>query len=89
MSWNYRVMAIETILPNKEKHILLQIADVYYDKLGNPKTYGDVKTHTEGVYGDDIKEIKSTLKLMSQAIKKPILWSGDKFPKVYKPKKQR
>ena len=77
MSWNYRIMAW-----TQEENPYLQIHSVYYDEKGKPKNYSE---RGEWAGGDTLKEIESELELMKLALKKPILWAGDKFPKEYKP----
>lgn len=75
--WNYRVMA--RLLECGEPWFAMH--EVYY-KNGRPKSYS---TDPISIHADTLKEFKWTLKVMKEALKKPILWWGEgKFPKVFK-----
>lgn len=71
MSWNHRILAHEN---NGE--IYFQLHEVYYTNevpdgyTANPITVGS----------ESIKGIKWTLNKMQEAIKKPVLWAGEKHP---------
>lgn len=76
MSWNYRVMACDY---NDE--VYFQIHEVYYDENGNPDSYIE---NPVTVGGDNLSDIHWTLNRMKEATKKPILWTGEKFPNEVK-----
>ncbi len=76
MSWNYRILAFK-----QKGEIYFQMYEFYYDKNNKPNGYTDKPIR---VSGDSLKSIKWVLKKMKKATKKPILWSGKKFPKKYK-----
>lgn len=61
MSWNYRVVKDEN---------RLYIYDVYYNEQGIPHGTHDRPTF---VCGENIKEMKSQLQRMLEALDKPIL----------------
>jgi hypothetical protein len=75
MSWNYRLLA-----KKNGDNVYFQIHEVYYtDKkptsyTSNPITIG----------GENLEEVAWSLKKIKKALKKPILWEGEKFPKKYK-----
>ena len=66
----------------QEANPYLQIHSVYYDTKGKPRSYSK---ESADVGGDSIAELKQDLKYMKLALKKYILWGGDKFPEEYKP----
>jgi len=76
MSWNYRVLAWE----QEDEEPFLQIHSVYYHKNGKPKVYSD---RGEYAGGYTIAELSQELQMMDEALDKPILWAGDKFPEEY------
>ncbi len=85
--WNYRVMATKHKHPLAKKDpkqfkdfISFGIHEVYYRK-DKPDGYIEDKTFD----GDSVKELKWTLNHMKEALRKPVLWAGKKFPKIYKP----
>lgn len=71
MSWNYRILAHEN---NGE--VYFQVHEVYYND-GVPESY-TLNTITVG--SETIKGIKWSLNKMKEAVNKPILWAGAKFP---------
>ena len=77
MSWNHRILAHEN---NGE--IYLKVHEVYYENeipngyTANPITIG----------GENLEALKWTLNKIKLAIKKPILFAGEKFPNEYKVK---
>lgn len=75
MSWNYRVLAFV-----HKDEVALQICEVYYDTDGKPNGYADGKTviSTEGIKG-----LKWVLSRHKEAISKPILYGGERFPEEY------
>ncbi len=79
MSWNYRVLATDFKRPNGESEIELAVHEVYYDKEGNPNGYTKEKT----VNGESTKSLRWSLNKMKDALKKPILWTGERFPEPY------
>ena len=64
---------------NGESEIEFAIHSVYYNDYGTPNGYGPEQT----VIGDSVKSVKWNLNRMKEAAKKPVLWSGDKFPEIY------
>lgn len=76
MSWNYRILAFE-----QEDETVLQICEVYYNDENIPDGYTDKNTviSTEGKEG-----LRWVLSKYREALKKPILYGGDKFPSEYK-----
>ena len=77
MSWNHRILAHEN---NGE--VYFQLHEVYYKNevtdgyTANPITVGS----------ETLKGIKWTLNKMQEAVEKPILWAGEKFPNECKVK---
>lgn len=77
MSWNYRVLAH---LYNDE--VTFMIHEVYYySKNKKPRAYS---TAGSIISGESIGELKAGIDRFQEAITKPILWSGKKFPNEYK-----
>lgn len=79
MSWNHRILAYE----ETNGEIYLAIHEVYYDKKGKANGYTE---NPISVHSDSVKGMRWVLNKMKEATSKPILWSGEKFPKIYKPK---
>lgn len=75
MSWNYRVLAFV-----EDDETILQICEVYYDKNNQPNGYtdGNKVISTEGKSG-----LNWLLSKYHEALEKPILYGGDKFPQIY------
>ena len=72
-TWNYRLLAKE-----HKGEWEFKICEVYYNLDGVPKS------HTENairIVSDDVSGIKWQLNRMAEALKKPVLFWGDKFPK--------
>ena len=70
MSWNYRV--VRTEYPNSmmyKSEQVLEIKEVYYDKDGNIKAFGEAPVP----YGESIEEVKECLDLMYKALEQPIV----------------
>lgn len=91
MSWNYRVMAIPDPKEGWEGEINLTINDVFYDDDGNPNGYGQLMEPPQYRGGEvpggaTIEEIRLELQLMINALDKPILCAGDRWPQEYQPK---
>jgi len=57
----------------------LSLIEVYYTD-GVPTSYA---TNGARIGGDTIDEIKMTLDFAKEALKKPIIWYGDRFPEEY------
>jgi hypothetical protein len=72
--WNYRILAVE--YPDD---IYFEMGEVYYDKDGVPDGY----CMNKGVGSETTKGIGWTLNRMKEALKKPILCSGERFPQEY------
>lgn len=89
MSYNFRVMAV----PHPTKgwdEVWLTINDVGYDNDGNLANYGQLNEapmfrRGEVPSGETIEDIRLALKLMENALAKPILCAGDKWPQEYIP----
>jgi hypothetical protein len=77
MSWNHRILAHES-----KEEVYFQIHEVYYTD-NKPDGY---TANAVSVGGDTLKSINWTLNKMKEAIKKPVLWSGEKFPNECKVK---
>jgi hypothetical protein len=78
--WNYRVMVIKV---GKEK--IYGMYEVYY-KNDKPESYSAEPVRLETL--EDIKQIKWLLKKFKEATKKPIIWTGSKFPQEVKQSKK-
>jgi hypothetical protein len=78
MSWNYRVL----VFGETGYESIYRICEVYYDKNNNPTGYIEEKLpqSTEGISG-----LKWYLEKQLEALEKPILHGGEKFPQEYKP----
>ena len=76
MSWNYRLMA----QPDGSGGMWFEIHEVYYDEKGEPESYTTIPAD---VSGGDIDDIMFGLSGMKDAINRPILWLGDKFPEEF------
>ncbi len=75
--WNHRVMVTE------HKHgVYFEIHEVYY-KNDIPNAYTE---RPISISGESVKSLKWTLKRMTECLKKPILYKGEKFPNEYKEK---
>lgn len=77
MSFNKRVLAYED-----GEDMFLQVHEVLYDKNGKPDGY-TVNGVTVGAHS--IESMLEELKRFEEAIRKPILWAGDRFPEEYVP----
>ena len=74
--WNYRVLATK-----HDNEVYFQVHEVYYTDDNIPSSYtSDPIT----IGGDGIKEMKWQINRIKECLKKPILWTGDKFPLEYK-----
>jgi hypothetical protein len=81
-AFNYRVLALRPPDGYPDTGICLQLCYVYYDDDGKPNGYADTPLN---VCGDSIEDIHWMLDHMREALLKPILWYGDRFPEEYKP----
>lgn len=77
-TWNHRVLAHKT--PNKDE-VYFMVHEVYYNKDGTPDLHTE---RSASVSGGSIKEIKKTIDRMQLCLTQPILWGGEKFPRLYK-----
>lgn len=74
MSWNYRILAHEN---NGE--VYLQVHEVYYtNNIPDGYTSDPITVGSETLEG-----IEWTLNRMQEAVKKPVLWAGERFPNEY------
>ena len=70
---NHRVLAH---VNNNEVYFQIHEVD-YTDNVATSYTINPIT-----VGGNDLNEIAWTLNKMQDAIKKPIIWSGDRFPNI-------
>ena len=77
MSWNHRVIATE-----HNGETWLAIHEVHYSD-GKPDGRS---TNPIPVGSNTIKGLRWTLNRMKEALKKPVLWGGDRFPQEYEHK---
>lgn len=84
MPWNYRVLAFEYKILDNDPEVELRVCAVYYTKRGRPNAYSEKESASSS---EGIKGLKWVLGKYREALKKPILYAGKKFPKVYKLKK--
>lgn len=76
MSWNYRLM----VQPDGSGGMRFEIHEVYYNEEGKPGSYA---TLPADVSGSGIVDIMFGLNEMNDAINKPILWLGNRFPEEF------
>lgn len=76
--FNWRVMAHTDIL--SDNGVYLMIHEVYYNN-DIPTTYS---IDGASVGGENLDDLKKCLEYHKEALNKPILWYGDKFPQEYK-----
>jgi hypothetical protein len=74
--YNHRILATQY-----KDEIDFTIHEVYYDDNGIPNGYTESGVP---VSSDSIEGIKWVLERMTECVNKPILWSQDRFPEVYK-----
>lgn len=74
-TWNYRIL----VHVYKEETYFM-VHEVYYNKDGVPDRYS-AKPVRAG--GEDLEDIENNIKKFMEALKKPVLWLGDKFPDEY------
>ena len=82
MGWNYRVLAHECS-PEEGIDVYMQLHEVYY-KEDVPDSY---TVNSVSIGSENIKGMNWQLNKMKLALKKPILWAGDRWPEEYKPLK--
>ena len=75
--WNYRVLAF---VSDVDDEVVFQICEVHYDVDGNKMGYTDGPTTLSS---EGIKGLKWILARQREALNKPILYGGDKFPQEY------
>jgi hypothetical protein len=66
--------------PQDELHF--RIHEVHYDDDGKPKSY---TTEAVCVAGENFEDMKWSIEKMLEALDKPVLWYGPRFPEEYKP----
>ncbi len=74
-TWNYRILAFEH--PTRET--TFSICEVYYDKDGKPDGYADSSAKDF----ESKEDIKKEIIYYQEALEKPILYAGEKFPQLY------
>jgi hypothetical protein len=80
--WNHRVLLkkYDDILGQNDQYEL-NIHEVYYNNDGTPNAYTKNPITVSGL---DPNSIKWTINRISDSLKKPILWEGEKFPQEVK-----
>ncbi len=79
-TWNYRVMVwFNPPLKDITFEPTFSINEVYYTD-GKPTSY---IANEAKVRGDDLEDIKFVLSKMEDALKKDILYAGDRFPEIF------
>ena len=73
--WNYRIMVEKC-----HGEVYFHVHSVYYDIDGIPTGYSADSVRLQG---DSKKSIKWDIKQYKRALKKPVLWRGERFPEVY------
>jgi len=76
--WNFRILAFKDVTGE----VFFQVYEVYY-KDNIPNGYGREAV----LFSDTKKGLKWYNKMHKKALKKPILWGDENFPKKYKKKK--
>lgn len=82
--WNYRVLAHEN--PEPGTGYTLKIHEVHYNgcKPGSYSEHGAiVLAELSGEEDTPLTEMKEIFARMRKALKKPVLYAGDKFPQVF------
>jgi hypothetical protein len=57
-----------------------EVYEVYYDKDGKPNGY---TANPITIGGDSLEGLHWTADRIKEALSKPILWEGDRFPEEY------
>lgn len=79
-TWNYRVMVwFNPPVKDITFEPTLSINEVYYTD-GKPTSYIANKAK---VTGDNLEDIRFVLSIMEDALKKDILYAGDRFPEIF------
>jgi len=73
-TWNYRILAFEY-----PEQTTFSICEVHYDNNGKPDGYAD--SFTKGF--ESLDNIRKEILYYQEAVEKPILYGGNKFPKEY------
>lgn len=82
-TWNFRILAF--IDKRRPEKIYFECRTVYYtDNV--PTSFCEEGTT---LYGMNKKSLRWQFNAMKEAMTKPILWGGDKFPKKYKRLKKK
>lgn len=68
MSWNYRILA-EVVGDYTEYYV----AEVYYDKDGNPKAWSDREEFNALRGWEDLEDLRGTIQQIQAALDKPVL----------------
>jgi|688.fasta_scaffold178623_2 hypothetical protein len=80
MSWNHRVLASEHKYVDGTTEMYFEVYEVYYDKDGKPDGY---TANPITIGGDSLEGLRWTADRIKEALSKPILWEGDRFPEEY------
>ena len=81
MLWDYRLLAHE-----ESGEIIFKIHVVHYDIYFKPIDY---TKNSPSLSSENLNDLDLQLKRMNESVKKPILWSGDKFPRKFEEKDNR
>lgn len=76
MTWNHRIVKIDCGSPELDYY---EIREIYYNEKGKIKGFTLTCAHA---CGNDLKGIKGSLKLMTRALKQPILLESKLKKKV-------
>ena len=74
-TWNYRILAFE-----HREVIIFSICEVYYDKNGKPDGYAESSRSRF----ESVEDIKKEVLYYQEALEKPVLYAGNKFPQEYR-----
>ena len=75
--WNYRILAQEY----PQVGITFFVAEVYYEN-NIPTGYDEINNDVH----ERVPDVETAFRMKLIACRKDVLWSGDKFPQVYKKK---
>lgn len=76
MSWNYRVVKV----PDAENNPYLRIEEVYYNKDGIIKAFGDAPVP----YGYTLEDLRDCISKMLLALDKEIIDRNNELQRIYK-----